>query len=569
MRFTARWLVVFGFVTLLLTLLPPLFSSNKAFAQANYPTQQQTTKVDIYANTNPDVARDMHSYAQIAFVELSSTLICQLIGIDVINPDKGCIGLDPVTKKLGYVQQNDPSRPQLGGLFGFTTNMISAMYVPPASTGQFIGYLKDSFGITHSVHAQQTGAGFQGLGAVQKLFITFRNLVYILLVIIFVIVGIAIMLRVKIDPRTVMTIQNQIPKLIIAIVLVTFSYAIVGLMIDLMWTFTYFGINIILGDSGCGTRALVSIGPLGGSNGNPDVKYVEIATQGIVNNPIAFARDLLSDAGCFGSADGIGGLAWRIGGTLGDIMSRTILGIIGLNENPDLQECGWSSLIPFYGAGVGGCIKGAGFGLLKYLISIAGFLIILIGLYAALFKIWLKLLKAYVIIIIGVILAPLWIIAGVLPGSSGQQWSFAQWMRHMGAHLALFPATVFMFLLASVIARGGDTANNPVSPFLPPLIGNPNIADNLGWITAFAFIMITPDVLEVLRDALKTPVGKYTGNITKRSRAFSPGDALGKYAGYAYGMQMLRQSSFVKPFLKKDASVDAHGASHPPPGTTA
>ena len=43
------------------------------------------------------------------------------------------------------------------------------------------------------------------------------------------------MFRAKINPQTVVTIQSAIPKAVVALILVTFSYAIAGLMIDLMY----------------------------------------------------------------------------------------------------------------------------------------------------------------------------------------------------------------------------------------------------------------------------------------------------------------------------------------------
>ena len=85
----------------------------------------------------------------------------------------------------------------------------------------------------------ETGTGFDGLKPLLPLWTVFRNIVYILFVLVFVIIGVAIMLRLKIDPRTVMTIQNQIPKLIIGILLVTFSFSIAGFLIDIMYTSIY------------------------------------------------------------------------------------------------------------------------------------------------------------------------------------------------------------------------------------------------------------------------------------------------------------------------------------------
>lgn len=43
------------------------------------------------------------------------------------------------------------------------------------------------------------------------------------------------MFRVKISPQTVITIQNLLPKIIFALILITFSYAIAGFLMDLMY----------------------------------------------------------------------------------------------------------------------------------------------------------------------------------------------------------------------------------------------------------------------------------------------------------------------------------------------
>ena len=60
---------------------------------------------DYSLNTNSDVPENSHTRTQVMLIDLSAALICQLSGIDVINPDKGCLGIDPVTNKIGYVQK--------------------------------------------------------------------------------------------------------------------------------------------------------------------------------------------------------------------------------------------------------------------------------------------------------------------------------------------------------------------------------------------------------------------------------------------------------------------------------
>src|SRR5258708_14361646 len=46
-----------------------------------------------------------------------------------------------------------------------------------------------------------------------------------------------IMFRVKISPQVVVSVQSALPKIAIALVLVTFSYAIAGFLIDIMYVF--------------------------------------------------------------------------------------------------------------------------------------------------------------------------------------------------------------------------------------------------------------------------------------------------------------------------------------------
>jgi hypothetical protein len=209
------------------------------------------------------------------------------------------------------------------------------------------------------------------------------------------------------------------------------------------------------------------------------------------------------------------------------------------------------------------CIKLGFFGLLKYLVGIITFLIISIALVVNLFKIWFTLLKAYISIIIAIILAPFWIIVGVLPGGG---LGFAQWVRHMVSHLAAYPAAACMLILASILAQNSNANTPGGSVFLPPLIGNPNIADNMGIIAAFAVIMLTPDILNMVRDALKTPQGKYTGNITGRAKSGNPVGLLGAAGQYGYYMSGLTHGPvgglINKVRARKDVNPEPGAANH-------
>src|SRR4030042_4602684 len=130
----------------------------------------------------------------------------------------------------------------MGGSFiGKTGNLITAMYAnPPASSKEYIADLGHRLKIIKPTYAQ--GIGFEGLKPILPIWTIFRNLAYVFFTIIFILTGFAIMFRLKINPQTVVTIQNALPKIIISLILVTFSYAIAGLLID----FIYVSISLIL-----------------------------------------------------------------------------------------------------------------------------------------------------------------------------------------------------------------------------------------------------------------------------------------------------------------------------------
>ncbi len=122
------------------------------------------------------------------------------------------------------------------GVIASLGNMIAGLYSnPPATSTKYFAYIGRNLGIIAKPAYAQQGVGFIGLEPVLDIWRAFRNIAYLFFVVIFVFIGFAIMFRVKIDPQTVVTIQNALPRLVIALILVTFSYAIAGLLIDLIY----------------------------------------------------------------------------------------------------------------------------------------------------------------------------------------------------------------------------------------------------------------------------------------------------------------------------------------------
>ena len=118
------------------------------------------------------------------------------------------------------------------GAIDLIANLTGTLYtVQPASSVEYLAYVGENLGLVKPAYAQ--GLGFSAFSPVLELWKFFRNVAYLGFVVVFVIVGFMIMFRKKIDPRTVVTLQDSLPRIVVTLLLVTFSYAIVGLIVDI------------------------------------------------------------------------------------------------------------------------------------------------------------------------------------------------------------------------------------------------------------------------------------------------------------------------------------------------
>lgn len=454
MRLAARLLVAFFALAIL------LFVTKTSFAQSNA------------TNFNAQPIPKIHTQSQNVMIESMSSMVCQLIGIDPVNPKLPCLGVDKENGKIGFVKSN-------GGAMGVMTHLISGTFLIPVHSSDYIAYLGNNFGLAKKTYAQ--GVGFQGLQPVLSLFIIFRNISYLLFVLIFIIVGVAIMLRLKIDPRTVMTIQNQIPKLIIGLVMITFAYSIAGFVIDMMWVGTYFVINTIA----------------------PPTQQANVIS-GLSNSAPGFANNLYQNQG---------GLLWVVtsaSSAVGQLVetlikSPEVMSTVGQTQG---TNCGLNPV-----CAIGDFIAGNLMTLLaniftwfiSTLATIAMVLIFSIAILVQLFKLWFALLKSFISVLMDVILAPFWILGGLIPGA-GANIGFGAWIRDLIANLAVFPAVVFLFLISRLIVEGlVDSATFTATSFIPPLIGN-NIAsgaNTFGALIALGFILSAPGFVDTVKKTLK------------------------------------------------------------------
>lgn len=126
------------------------------------------------------------------------------------------------------------------GVIGALASMVGSMYANPAADTQtYLAYIMNDTGLGLVQPAYAQGIGFSALSPILSAWIGFRNLAYVIFVLVFLIIGFMIMTRQKLGSQTVITAQQAIPRVIVALLAVTFSYAIAGLMIDLMYMIMY------------------------------------------------------------------------------------------------------------------------------------------------------------------------------------------------------------------------------------------------------------------------------------------------------------------------------------------
>lgn len=122
------------------------------------------------------------------------------------------------------------------GLINTVNSGIVAMYDPPASAQTYVADVLQHAKIIPEAQAQ--GLGFASLDPILETWKAFRNLAYLFFVVIFLVIGFMIMFRSKIGQAAI-TVQQAIPSIIVALLAVTFSYAIAGFLIDLMYVMMY------------------------------------------------------------------------------------------------------------------------------------------------------------------------------------------------------------------------------------------------------------------------------------------------------------------------------------------
>jgi len=291
------------------------------------------------------------------------------------------------------------------GVIGMVDDASTALYasyplvnIPDHLAQQWVPGYKDS---TTALYAQEdawSGYSELELAGVQPLWTDMLNLAYLFFVIVMIIAGFMIMFRNKIGGQTMVTLGNVLPNVIVALVVATFSFAIAGLFID-------FGGLII---------ALI----------------VDVFDLSDTATSIAGFGNIFSNVftGGVKSATLISGVSGALG--LGGILGGAKLGLFALGP------VGWTI--------------GLGAGALGLL-----FALIVLGIIAfGAIKVLITLFKAYFQLLLSVILGPLQITLGAIPGNNA---AIMNWMKGVLRNVLVFPVVFFIINIPNaLIARNTE-----------------------------------------------------------------------------------------------------------------
>ncbi len=167
-------------------------------------------------------------------------IVLEILGFNIIQLLAGCGSAIPgITDLFGQIPTSAGTLAANSGanIFTIADIGISGVYQAVPDNGPITTIAntvkRDILGI-ETANAQGVGTNSLGPG-ILGIWSGIRNVTMILMVLVLVTIGFMVMLRKKLDPRTVVTATNSLPKIGFALLLIFFSFAISGLFIDLIY----------------------------------------------------------------------------------------------------------------------------------------------------------------------------------------------------------------------------------------------------------------------------------------------------------------------------------------------
>lgn len=457
MRGLSRAILVIAVFFTVINLFAYLTYKDKS-SLPTYDEQIKSQRVEIYKFINNPKFNNSQGKQIVAVYRIT---MCRLVGEACTN------------------NPNDADKNYPDSLMGNAAKVFTAPFMaPPASGIYYVATMLDSAGFVPKSYAAE-GIGFAGLRPLLEIWRKIRNLAFLILVLIVMTAGFMIMFRMQLNAQTVIGIESALPRIIITLLLITFSFAIAGFLIDLMY--------IVM------ALLITTIGPIANPSFSIDQllgKYLQAGTDDI---PALLSGVNSAPSFWFNSVDiffKIPNALLSIFGTTFNVIFRTIgigLGMYLFHDRlatfweknvAHLFDAEWApagTATPLIGFNLAGLIQtlfhNMGERLSIFLIVVlAGVflvpliigLLIFFTLIVLCFRILFLLITSYIKILLLVILSPFILMFEALPGRN----AFSFWLRSMFAELMTFPLMIGIFLIGLIIFETSSHGTLIKFPFL-------------------------------------------------------------------------------------------------------
>lgn len=497
-------------VALLLCALPFTLYPSPAFAQAPSPSsvfpssnlQPQNPASNFQLPTS--ISPTSPLYTDLLVHNIFHTFSCLAVGQSVIG--QPCLTYQFQKNAQGMMQEIPvlSSTNLSGGTLGAVTGLIAGLYQnPPVRTVDYLASVGKGLGIVKEAQAQGVvGSGANVLSPIINLWQASRNIAYVIMIIIFVVIGMMIIFRQKINPQTVITAQAALPGLVIGLILITFSYFLAGLISDT----AFVGVNLVghyFSAAQPGSNPKLAQDISSDNIGNIFSQFVGMISSGDISSIINSVLNSLDGGVQFWVRLFAGIIGFQTGASLGGpIGSLAGAGFCGAVTGPLAPFC--AALSGLAGQFVSGVILGSlaatrpgeTFGLVLYFVAMA----ILIY---TMFKLLLRLINSYLTIIFLVISAPFQFLFSSLPGRQGLA---TDWILNLLANVLAFPAVFAVFYFVAYL-WGSDTAPgqffgitsqlNPTDTQTLPLLGGIDL-HFIRILLAFGALIATPTIPDIV-----------------------------------------------------------------------
>ncbi len=389
----------------------------------------------------------------------------------------------------------------LGRVSGWIATPVSH---PPASGVVWAHESLAKAGLVPQVHAAE-GIGFSSIRGYMGIWSLFRNISYMLFVMFILIVGFLIMFRVQLGGGSV-AIESALPRIVVSLLVITFSFAIAGFLIDLMYVVTSLGISI-----------LHKTGHLKFLYNNSD-----IGTLAYFQKEYLYAGFNELFPPMFSS--------YTAGNAMWELLPETIQGILDVAIMLPLKHYtvdAWfkmphDALTSFEGVQAAAFSWGRLTGWAKIAVNAIAYFVVspyipglVLGLLISLtvlfnvFKIFFIVLGSYLKIILYIIFAPFILLFDIIPGNGTLGW----WLRNLIGELLVTPTIILIFLSGRVIMHANSTniaavycRDNPAciawydydSGFRLPFMHGFQ-ADDLNMLVGLGIILLIPDFVKMVK----------------------------------------------------------------------